>query len=160
MQRRARLRRVRCVIRRRCHSPTSPATPPETSSRAATCYTNPPSSSSLEASAAEPSHSDPGAPGSIKADAAGNLLVNDQTAATITEYTEAGIATGHSIKTTAGASCISFGISQTGMVGCPVYVPYQSSGTIATTYAFPRKAIKQTFTSTLMSQPYSFAFAN
>jgi hypothetical protein len=101
-----------------------------------------------------------GSSGSIKTEASGDLLVNDQATNTIAEFTEAGVATGHAIITTANASCLSFGISQTGMVGCPVYVPYQSSGTIATTYAFPKKQIKQTFTSTLMSQPYSFAFAN
>jgi hypothetical protein len=101
----------------------------------------------------------PGGGASLRADAAGNLLIGDQSAATIAEYTEAGVATGHSIKTTAGASCLSFGVNSTGAIGCPVYNPYATATTtVGTSYEFPHNKIQTTYTATLIGQPYSFAF--
>ena len=96
-----------------------------------------------------------GGPGGIKPDNAGNLLVDDQSAQTITEYTEAGSPTGHSIST--AFDCINFGVMKNSkVVGCPVYVAYKTSD--GQSYAFPgRHECVQTYSGSFML-PYGFAF--
>jgi hypothetical protein len=103
-----------------------------------------------------------GAPGGIKPDAAGNLLIGDQVANTIAEYTEAGVATGLSIAT--AFDCIKFGVSATSTaVGCAVYVTPVSSGAPSTSnavsYSFPGGKTIQTFSSPKFNTPGGFAFA-
>jgi hypothetical protein len=103
-----------------------------------------------------------GAPGGIKPDAAGNLLIGDQVANTIAEYTEAGVATGRSITT--AFDCIKFGVSTTStVVGCAVYVTPVSSGAPTSSsgisYGFPGGKTIQTFESTKFNVPGGFAFA-
>jgi hypothetical protein len=95
-----------------------------------------------------------GGPGGIKPDNAGNLLVDDQTAQTITEYTEAGSPTGNAIHT--AYDCIKFGVTRNNkVVGCAVYV---SSGTSeGQSYTFPGGTMRQTYSSSFML-PYGFAF--
>jgi hypothetical protein len=95
-----------------------------------------------------------GGPGGIKPDKAGNLLVDDQSAQTITEYTEAGSPTGSSIRT--AFDCINFGVTRSGkVVGCAVYVAYGTSE--GQSYTFPGGASRQTYSSSFML-PYGFAF--
>jgi hypothetical protein len=95
-----------------------------------------------------------GGPGGIKPDNAGNLLVDDQTAQTITEYTEAGSPTGNSIHT--AYDCINFGVARSSkIVGCPVYIAYQTS--YGQSYTFPGGAMRQTYSGSFML-PYGFAF--
>lgn len=95
-----------------------------------------------------------GGPGGIKPDNAGNLLVDDQSAQTITEYTEAGSPTGNSIST--AFDCINFGVTRNGkVVGCPVYVAYQTS--YGQSYTFPGGTSRQTYSGSFML-PYGFAF--
>jgi hypothetical protein len=95
-----------------------------------------------------------GGPGGIKPDNAGNLLVDDQSAQTITEYTEAGSPTGHSIST--ASDCINFGVTNNSkVVGCPVYVAYKTS--YGQSYAFPAGTSLQTYSGSFML-PYGFAF--
>ena len=95
-----------------------------------------------------------GGPGGIKPDNAGNLLVDDQTAQTITEYTEAGSPTGNSIST--AYDCINFGVMRNSkVVGCPVYVAYKTS--YGQSYAFPGGTMRQTYSGSFML-PYGFAF--
>lgn len=95
-----------------------------------------------------------GGPGGIKPDNAGNLLVDDQSAQTITEYTEAGSPTGHSIST--AFDCINFGVtSNSKVVGCAVYVAYGTSE--GQSYTFPGGAMRQTYSGSFML-PYGFAF--
>ncbi len=95
-----------------------------------------------------------GGPGGIKPDNAGNLLVDDQSAQTITEYTEAGVATGLSIKT--AFDCIGIGVMRDSkVVGCAVYA---ASGTSeGQSYNFPGGAPRQTYSGSFML-PYGFAF--
>jgi hypothetical protein len=95
-----------------------------------------------------------GGPGGIKPDNAGNLLVDDQTAQTITEYTEAGSPTGNSIHT--AYDCINFGVLRNSkVVGCPVYVASHTS--YGQSYTFPGGASHQTYSASFML-PYGFAF--
>jgi hypothetical protein len=95
-----------------------------------------------------------GGPGGIKPDNAGNLLVDDQSAQTITEYTEAGSATGNSIPT--ASDCINFGVLKNSkVVGCAVYVAYGTSE--GQSYTFPGGASVQTYSGSFML-PYGFAF--
>jgi len=95
-----------------------------------------------------------GGPGGIKPDNAGNLLVDDQSAQTITEYTEAGSPTGNSIAT--AFDCINFGVMRNSkVVGCPVYVAYKTS--YGQSYAFPGGTSLQTYSGSFML-PYGFAF--
>jgi hypothetical protein len=95
-----------------------------------------------------------GGPGGIKPDNAGNLLVDDQTAQTITEYTEAGSPTGNSIPT--AYDCINFGVTRNSeVVGCPVYIAYHTS--YGQSYTFPGGTMRQTYSSSFML-PYGFAF--
>jgi len=95
-----------------------------------------------------------GGPGGIKPDDAGNLLVDDQSAQTITEYTEAGAPTGLSIKT--AFDCIGIGVMRDSkVVGCAVYA---ASGTSeGQSYNFPGGAARQTYSGSFML-PYGFAF--
>jgi hypothetical protein len=95
-----------------------------------------------------------GGPGGIKPDDSGNLLVDDQSAQTITEYTEAGSPTGHSIAT--AFDCINFGVtSNSKVVGCAVYVAYGTSE--GQSYSFPSGTSRQTYSGSFML-PYGFAF--
>ena len=95
-----------------------------------------------------------GGPGGIKPDNAGNLLVDDQSAQTITEYTEAGSPTGNSITT--AFDCINFGVMRNSkVVGCPVYVAYKTS--YGQSYNFPSGTSLQTYSGSFML-PYGFAF--
>jgi len=95
-----------------------------------------------------------GGPGGIKPDNAGNLLVDDQSAQTITEYTEAGSPTGNSIST--AFDCINFGVmSNSKVVGCPVYVAYKTS--YGQSYSFPGGTSLKTYSGSFML-PYGFAF--
>jgi hypothetical protein len=95
-----------------------------------------------------------GGPGGIKPDDAGNLLVDDQSAQTVTEYTEAGAPTGLSIKT--AFDCIGIGVMRDSkVVGCAVYA---ASGTSeGQSYNFPGGAARQTYSGSFML-PYGFAF--
>jgi len=93
-------------------------------------------------------------PGGIKPGNAGNLLVDDQTAQTITEYTEAGSPTGNSIST--AYDCINFGVTRNSKaVGCPVYIAYHTS--YGQSYTFPGGTMRQTYSGSFML-PYGFAF--
>ena len=93
-------------------------------------------------------------PGGIKPDDAGNLLVDDQSAQTITEYTEAGAPTGSAIHT--ASDCINFGVMRNSkIVGCAVYAASGTSG--GQSYAFPVGTLRQTYTSSF-TLPYGFAF--
>jgi len=95
-----------------------------------------------------------GGPGGIKPDDAGNLLVDDQSAQTITEYTEAGSPTGNSIHT--AFDCLNFGVTRSSkVVGCPVYVASHTS--YGQSYTFPGGANRQTYSGAFML-PYGFAF--
>jgi hypothetical protein len=95
-----------------------------------------------------------GGPGGIKPDSAGNLLVDDQSAQTITEYTEAGSPTGSSIAT--AFDCINFGVTTNSkLVGCAVYVAYHTS--YGQSYTFPGGTMRQTYSGSFML-PYGFAF--
>jgi hypothetical protein len=95
-----------------------------------------------------------GGPGGIKPDNAGNLLVDDQTAQTITEYNEAGSPTGKAINT--AYDCINFGVMRNGkVVGCPVYIAYHTS--YGQTYTFPGGTMRQTYSGSFIL-PYGFAF--
>lgn len=95
-----------------------------------------------------------GGPGGIKPDDARNLLVDDQSAQTITEYTEAGSPTGNSIST--AFDCINFGVLRNSkVVGCPVYVAYKTS--YGQSYDFPGGTMRQTYSGSFML-PYGFAF--
>jgi hypothetical protein len=95
-----------------------------------------------------------GGPGGVKPDNAGNLLVDDQSAQTITEYTEAGSPTGNSIST--AFDCINFGVLRNSkVVGCPVYVAYKTS--YGQSYTFPGGTSVQTYSGSFML-PYGFAF--
>jgi hypothetical protein len=93
-------------------------------------------------------------PGGIKQDSAGNLLITDQSAQTITEYTEAGTPTGNSIHT--GFDCLDLAVSRVGrVVGCSLYV---SGGTSkGQSYTFPAGAIHRTYGTTFVL-PYGFGF--
>jgi hypothetical protein len=93
-------------------------------------------------------------PGGIKPDNAGNLLVDDQSAQTITEYTEAGAATGNAIHT--ASDCINFGVMRDSkIVGCAVYAA--SGISEGQSYAFPAGTVRQTYSSAF-TLPYGFAF--
>lgn len=95
-----------------------------------------------------------GGPGGIKPYGAGNLLVDDQSAQTITEYTEAGSPTGNSIST--AFDCINFGVARSGkVVGCAVYVAYHTS--YGQSYSFPGGTSRVTYSGSFML-PYGFAF--
>ncbi len=95
-----------------------------------------------------------GGPGGVKPDNAGNLLVDDQSAQTITEYTEAGSPTGNSIAT--AYDCINFGVLRNSkVVGCPVYVAYKTS--YGQSYTFPGGTSLQTYSGSF-TLPYGFAF--
>ena len=93
-------------------------------------------------------------PGGIKQDNAGNLLITDQSAQTITEYTEAGSPTGNSIHT--GFDCLDLAVSMDGrVVGCALYI---SGGTSeAQSYTFPAGAIHRTYSGSFVL-PYGFGF--
>jgi hypothetical protein len=93
-------------------------------------------------------------PGGIRPDIAGNLLIDDQVAQTVTEYTEAGSPTGNSIHT--ASDCIKIGVTRDGkVVGCAVYA---ASGTSeGQSYTFPAGKIRHTYSSAFI-QPYGFAF--
>ena len=87
-------------------------------------------------------------------DGAGDLLVDDQSAQTITEYTEAGVATGNAINT--ASDCINFGVMRDSkVVGCAVYAA--SGISEGQSYAFPAGTVRQTYSSAF-TLPYGFAF--
>lgn len=93
-------------------------------------------------------------PGGIRPDGAGNLLIDDQSAQTVTEYTEAGSPTGKSIHT--ASDCIKIAVTRDStVVGCAVYAPSGTSE--GQSYAFPAGTIRYTYSSTFML-PYGFAF--
>ncbi|MEO6989931.1 MAG: hypothetical protein ABI346_07600 [Candidatus Baltobacteraceae bacterium] len=93
-------------------------------------------------------------PGGIKPDNAGNILVEDPSAQTITEYTEAGVPTGNAINTGPGSNWLNFAVTRNSRV---VLGPDQAllKGTSRT---FPAGALRQTYLSSSFALPVGAAF--
>lgn len=94
-------------------------------------------------------------PGGIKPDNAGNLLVAEQNADTITEYTEAGAPTGRAIATGSGR-ITEIAVSANGRdVGAPEF--FRNVFGFGVSLTFPGGKVQQKYTANL-SNPTGFAF--
>jgi hypothetical protein len=99
-----------------------------------------------------------GFPGGIKPHKAGNILVSDQIAQTVTKYAEAGIPTGSLIKIIASAVCVDIAVDKAGnAVGCALFDPNQGGDSEGESYVFPGGAIRQTYSASF-NKPIGFAF--
>jgi hypothetical protein len=99
-----------------------------------------------------------GMPGGVKIDTQGNLLVGDQKAGTITEYTITGTATGKSMSTS-GNDWVDFAAEQDGKAGTVVLgaSPYPPQ---ATSQTFPNGKRRHIYVSKLFKLPIGAAFDN
>jgi hypothetical protein len=95
-----------------------------------------------------------GFPGGIKPNNAGNLLVNDRRAQTVTEYTEAGSATGHSIAYGSSSDWVDIAVTRNGRV----ILAADDNLLKGTSETFPGGVLRQTYSSNSFSTPLGAAF--